>query len=94
VLANAVLAATDRAIEVAGLPHLRWVDDLVVGLRDPAEAGRILGRVGAALAAAGLELNRAKTRVVVGSGSLALPLSLGRSVPRAGASAVGDRSVG
>lgn len=81
VLANAVLAAVDRSIEAVGLPHLRWVDDLVVGVRDPAEADRVLRAVSPALAEAGLELNGTKTRLVTGPGPVALPTSLGRSLP-------------
>lgn len=64
VVANAVLAEVDRAIEGRGHRHLRWVDDLVVAMRGPTEADGILRRVRDALAVSGLELNEAKTRIV------------------------------
>ncbi|HEX6230419.1 MAG TPA: RNA-directed DNA polymerase [Actinomycetota bacterium] len=92
VLANAVLAAADHALEASGLPHLRWVDDLVVALRRPADADPVLGRLRSSLGEVGLALNEAKTRVVVGPGALAPRLSRGGTMR--GASAVGADAVG
>lgn len=64
VVANVVLAPADRAIEASGHRHLRWVDDLVIAVRGPADAVRVLRRVRDALAEVGLRLNEAKTRLV------------------------------
>lgn len=61
VLANAVLASVDRALERTGLRHIRWVDDIVLAADDP-EAG--LAVVSDALAPLGLRLNDGKTRLV------------------------------
>jgi hypothetical protein len=65
VLANAVLAVADRALERAGVAHLRWVDDVVAGVADRVSAERVVGILGGTLAARGLRLNPVKTRVVV-----------------------------
>lgn len=62
VLANAVLARADRALEGAGIRHLRWVDDVVLAGQDPAAALQVLRD---ALATIGLRLNERKTRVVL-----------------------------
>jgi hypothetical protein len=64
VLANAVLAGVDGALRRAGVEHLRWVDDVVAGVADPAAARPTLELVRRHLALAGLELNETKTRVV------------------------------
>lgn len=61
VLANAVLTPVDRALERAGIPHLRWVDDVVMAAADP-EAALDVAR--SALGRIGLRLNERKTRVV------------------------------
>ena len=61
VLANAVLAPVDRALEHAGIEHLRWVDDVVLCGPDPCAALEVLR---GALATLGLRLNERKTRVV------------------------------
>ncbi len=63
VLANAVLATADRALELAGIRHVRWVDDMVLGGEDLAAALEILR---GALRSVGLRLNERKTRVVPG----------------------------
>jgi hypothetical protein len=60
VLANAVLSTADRALERAGIRHLRWVDDLVLASTDPTSALEV---VRGALATVGLQLNERKTRV-------------------------------
>ena len=64
VLANAVLSVSDQALSAEGIPHVRWVDDVVVFPRDMRTAERALERVAAALGRAGLELSESKTRVV------------------------------
>jgi hypothetical protein len=68
--ANAVLGHLDRAIASAELEHLRWVDDLVIGVARPGGAGSVLRVVRAELGRIGLRLNEAKTRVVVDPGAL------------------------
>jgi hypothetical protein len=82
VLANAVLAEVDRALERVGVPHLRWVDDLVVGVEGSARATTVLVVIREALARVGLHLNDAKTRLVVDPVPNALPRGI--SVARSG----------
>jgi hypothetical protein len=79
VLANAVLAAADRALERWEVPYLRWVDDVVAGTSDREAAERVVGGLAAALAPMGLALNASKTRVVVDprAEGLALRASMG-----------------
>jgi hypothetical protein len=67
VLANSVLAATDRALAARGFRHLRWVDDLAIRVDGPREALRALDTVWRALHPLGLELNEEKTRLLGGS---------------------------
>jgi Reverse transcriptase (RNA-dependent DNA polymerase) len=76
VLANAVLARVDEALERADVRHLRWVDDVVAFTARPQEAERVLRVVGSALAELGLAPAREKTRVIVGPGAGSAP-SLG-----------------
>ncbi len=64
VLANAVLSPVDRALRAAGLPHLRWVDDILVAAPSRGRAGAALRCVERALEGLGLRLNLAKTRIV------------------------------
>ncbi|MGH2636831.1 MAG: RNA-directed DNA polymerase [Actinomycetota bacterium] len=64
VLANAVLSTADRALAVAGVRHLRWVDDVVATVDGPRDAERLLAVLRRALGRLGLELNEAKTRIV------------------------------
>ncbi len=71
VLANAVLALVDHALERARIRHLRWVDDVVASTGGPEEADRILELVRASLTRVGLELNESKTRVVVDPAAIA-----------------------
>jgi hypothetical protein len=71
VLANAVLAPLDRELAFLGVHHLRWVDDVVVGVDGPDEAERVLAVLRQELARLELELNEDKTRVVVDPASAA-----------------------
>jgi hypothetical protein len=64
VLANAVLAVVDRALDDAAVPWIRWVDDIVVAVDDRARADEILDLVDEALDAVGLARNERKTRVL------------------------------
>lgn len=82
VLANAVLAEADRALERLGAPHLRWVDDLVVGADGSRGAMAALEVTREALARVGLRLNDAKTRLVMDPAPNAL--ARGISVARSG----------
>lgn len=63
--ANAVLRYVDSALESEGIAHLRWVDDMVLGVAGPAEAERGLALIRGALERIGLRANERKTRVVV-----------------------------
>jgi reverse transcriptase-like protein len=73
VLANAVLAEADRALERVRAVHLRWVDDLVVAVEGSEEAAAVLGVLREALDRIGLRLNDAKTRLVLDPASDPLP---------------------
>ena len=70
VLANAVLSHVDRALRAARIAHIRWVDDIVIGVRGPSEATHGLELVRDALHALGLRPNERKTRVVTDPASL------------------------
>lgn len=61
VLANAVLAGVDRSLR--GVPHLRWVDDVLVFCANRSEAVRTLSRLQRALAEVGLRIAQEKTSV-------------------------------
>lgn len=61
-LANAVLAAGDRALASFGVRWFRWVDDWVIVAESRSEGERALGALAGALAADGLRLHEAKTR--------------------------------
>jgi len=65
VLANAVLSVGDRGLAESGFRHLRWVDDFVVFVDEPADAPRALAVLEGALSSVGLELAEGKTRVVL-----------------------------
>ena len=80
--ANAVLAHVDRALAVEGIAHLRWVDDIVLGIHGPKEAAEGLRVIRSALREVGLRPNERKTRVVVDPGALVAAPSglLGRAV--------------
>jgi Reverse transcriptase (RNA-dependent DNA polymerase) len=62
VLANAVLAPVDEGM--GDTPWLRWCDDLLIGVRSPADADRLLDRVDAELARLGLHRSVPKTHVL------------------------------
>jgi hypothetical protein len=64
VLANAVLAAVDERLISEGFEHLRWVDDVLVALREPRHAARAITVIDDALGSVGLQRHVAKTRVV------------------------------
>ena len=64
VLANAVLRAADDRLRATGLGFVRWVDDVVVALPRPTDAGRVIRIVDEALATVGLERHIGKTRVI------------------------------
>lgn len=81
VLANAVLAGVDRALEARGLVHLRWVDDVVIGVADPAQAERALATVRRTLRGLGLRANERKTRIVVDPSTLVAEPSAHRGRP-------------
>jgi hypothetical protein len=63
VLANAVLARVDLAVAAAGVPHVRWVDDVVAFAPDLRRAVRVTDAVRRELEALGLRPNEAKTRI-------------------------------
>jgi hypothetical protein len=86
VLANAVLAEVDRALERLGPPHMRWVDDLVVGVDGSSGAATVLEVAREALDRVGLRLNDAKTRLVLDPAPDALPrgISVARSAEEVG----------
>jgi hypothetical protein len=64
VLANAVLRAVDERLRSAGFGFLRWVDDVVVALPRPRDAGRAIRTVDDALSTVGLERHVGKTRMI------------------------------
>ena len=64
VLANAVLRAVDVGLRSAGCGFLRWVDDVVVALARPRDAGRAVRTIDDALSTVGLERHVGKTRVI------------------------------
>ncbi len=72
VLANAVLARADETLRSAGVDHLRWVDDVVIAADGPTEARRAIGVLADAVAALGLRLNEAKTRIAPTGGGVDL----------------------
>jgi hypothetical protein len=64
VLANAVLAAVDERLISERFEHVRWVDDVIVALRQPRDAARAISVIDDALRSVGLRRHVAKTRVV------------------------------
>ncbi len=63
VLANAVLGRLDVAIADAGVPYVRWVDDLVIAVRSRRHATRMLDEARRGLSSLGLRVQDAKTGV-------------------------------
>jgi hypothetical protein len=63
VLANAVLAPVDLALAAAGVPHARWVDDVVAFAPGRRRAVVVTAVVHRELEALGLRLNEGKTRI-------------------------------
>lgn len=64
VLGNAVLAGLDEAIERQGVPHLRWVDDVIAFAPSRREARLALDSLRLSGAEIELELHDRKTRIV------------------------------
>lgn len=64
VLANAVLAALDRAIGVRAFRHLRWVDDLVIVAPNLEAASATLDDLRSSADELGLRLHDGKTRIL------------------------------
>ncbi len=89
VLANAVLATADRALQTAGFAHVRWVDDVVVFARDGAGARDALGVLETALGGVGLRLAEEKTRVILDPDAIrgSEPVRLSATGCRAGSAA-------
>jgi RNA-directed DNA polymerase len=63
-LSNIYLNPLDHLMEQEGVPMVRYADDFVLLCRTEEEARRVLGKVQAWTAAAGLELHPEKTRIV------------------------------
>jgi hypothetical protein len=63
VLANAVLARVDLAVAATGVPHVRWVDDVVAFAPERQRVRRVTDAVRRELEALGLQPNEAKTRI-------------------------------
>jgi len=64
VLGNVVLTGLDGAFERRGIPHLRWVDDLLGFAPSRREARLTLDGIRLAAIRTGLELHEGKTRIV------------------------------
>jgi hypothetical protein len=64
VLGNAVLAGLDDVLRLRGIPHLRWVDDVLAFVPSRREARFALDALRRSAEGIGLELHDGKTRVV------------------------------
>lgn len=64
VLADAVLMGVDRILRDAGVPHVRWVDDVAIFLADRRAAGATLESLRRAFASLHLDLHEGKTAVL------------------------------
>jgi hypothetical protein len=64
VLANSMMAGVDQTLREAGVLHMRWVDDFVAFVPDPAHARRASSELRRALADVSLELNDEKTLTI------------------------------
>ncbi|MGH2692984.1 MAG: RNA-directed DNA polymerase [Actinomycetota bacterium] len=71
VIANAILHEVDTRLEP--LPHLRWVDDYLIGLLRAREVSGILDRLDSALEHVGLERSGPKTTVLTGGRGFTWP---------------------
>jgi Reverse transcriptase (RNA-dependent DNA polymerase) len=63
-LGNVVLAALDDALERRGVPHLRWVDDVIAFSPSRRDARLALDELRRASARVGLALHDGKTRII------------------------------
>ncbi len=91
VLANAVLAHADRALERAGVAYVRWVDDVALSSADPSGALDVLR---GALEEMGLRLNERKTRVVLDGCDSPLGLTLGSPIAQRSRRLAGAKTPG
>jgi sugar phosphate isomerase/epimerase len=64
ILANAVLAALDEVLRARGLPHVRWVDDVVFAAPDARTARAAIGALRRVAGDLGLTLHDGKTVVL------------------------------
>ena len=88
ILANAVLAVVDERMREAGIPHLRWVDDVVAFAPGRHEAVVAFDALRRGLDAVGLAPNDTKTRILTDRERVREHL-LGLRPSTGGASAVG-----
>jgi Reverse transcriptase (RNA-dependent DNA polymerase) len=70
ILANAVLGAVDERLRGAGVPHVRWVDDIVAFPRAGLQASRAFDALRRGLDEVGLEPNPSKTAILRGAGEV------------------------
>jgi Reverse transcriptase (RNA-dependent DNA polymerase) len=77
VLANAVLARVDGILGLRGLDHVRWVDDVIVGIEHEMQGEHVIDRLTDAAAGLGLRLAEEKTRIVEADEFAPARLSLG-----------------
>ena len=78
VVANAILAPVDAALKT---PHLRWVDDYLVGVEPERDVPAVLDRLDSALEDVGLERSVPKTAILPGGIGLPWPGTYGRTGP-------------
>jgi hypothetical protein len=64
ILANAVLVALDEVLRARGLPHVRWVDDVVFAAPDARAAHAAIGALRRVAGELGLALHEGKTVVL------------------------------
>ena len=78
-LANAVLTVADRCLEVHGLVHVRWVDDIWAAAPSTAAAERALDRLRHSLDRVGLRVAEEKTAIIdpatISKGGMSSPAS-------------------
>jgi hypothetical protein len=65
-LADAVLSVGDDAIRPTGVPHVRWVDDVVLFARDGRAGLRALDALRRSWRGIGLEVHEGKTAILTG----------------------------